>query len=78
MPEDAVTELCIDFGALAYPLSDQIKPHCMSAEKLEHFQRDADAIVRLCVRGLLIDSAAHICRKKLMRRITQELESADA
>jgi len=60
----------IHFGALADPLEKQLEGFNISADKIEHFQKDADAITRLVVRGLIPDGAAHQARKKIIRNIT--------
>jgi hypothetical protein len=59
------------FGALAEGLKKQLSDAHVSIDetKLAHFQKDADAIVRLNIRGLVNDSSATAMRRKLMKRI---------
>ncbi len=64
-------QLQIDFGAMAPKLKEQIKAADLKADSdgIEHCQKDADALTRLAVRGLLPDSAVRNGRKKLMKHI---------
>lgn len=60
------------FGAMSKPLAEQIKDQgltVVSTFKLRHLQRDADAITRLQVRGILSQTATHAARKKLHKAI---------
>lgn len=59
----------ISFGALCPPLADQLPAGTIPAETLDHLQRDADAITRLAVRGLLTDAQIHAARSKLVKKI---------
>ena len=68
--------LGLHFGALVPNIGQQlfdvgIVPNGAS---LKHWQKDADAIVRLNIRGLLTDSAVHVARQKLMKQIIKECE----
>lgn len=74
MPETARLEL--SFGALAKPLAAQADLSAINADTVVHLQRDADAITRLLIRGLLSGAEAHRARKRLMRKIEQELKYA--
>jgi hypothetical protein len=53
----------IAFGAMCPKLSEQIDG------LPEEFDRDADAITRLIIRGFLSESVATSCRKKLVKNI---------
>jgi hypothetical protein len=67
----------IDFGALALPLAEQLAAQGLvykDAAKLAHFQADAEAIVRLHMRGYIADSVAMNCRKKLMKKMNPSFE----
>ena len=63
--------LQIDFGAMAPKIAEQITAVGLTADKdgIAHCQKDADALTRLAVRGLLPDSAIRNGRKKLMKHI---------
>jgi hypothetical protein len=62
----------IRFGALAPRLSEQLEEQNLKykAEDIVHFQRDADAIVQLSVRGILPMGQVEKCRQKLVKKIT--------
>lgn len=63
----------IQFGALAPRLAEQVGIRAYTLQKrisiLKHQQRDADAITRLAVRGLLPDAQVHAARKRLMKNL---------
>ena len=61
----------ISFGAMSRPIADQLKEQGLSLrpESCRHYQRDADAIVRLAIRGYL---SAAPCRK-MRQRIIDEI-----
>lgn len=61
------------FGASAQKIIDQIIAAGLTADKdrIKNYQKDADALTRISVRGLLPDSAIHNGRKKLMKNIIQ-------
>ena len=59
--------MCIYFGAIAPKLSEQIK----GLDPL--FERDADDISRLYVRGLLSESTARKARERLIRKIQKSM-----
>jgi hypothetical protein len=63
----------ISFGALAPALSEQLADSGLTTEQLEHFDKDADAILRLRIRGYLTDSAYLSAFKKLMKAIERKL-----
>ena len=69
-------QIGISFGAMADPLRDQLKAQGlrMPEEKMNHLQSDIDALVRLSIRGLLCDSDANRTRRKLLKRIIEELD----
>ena len=58
----------IHMGALSPKLSDQIPG------LPDHFDRDADAITRLKVRGLMTDSEGDKARKRLVKAIEKHLK----
>lgn len=69
--------LSIQFGALAPDIKRQLPPGVVMADgDLEHFQRDADSITRLSVRGLITDAAKNAARQKLMERIVKAVREA--
>jgi hypothetical protein len=64
----------LTFGALAAPLVEQLHSQGLAvldcdAARLDHLQRDADALVRLVIRGVLTESAATVARRKLMKEV---------
>jgi len=63
--------LTLHFGALVPSLTEQLTKAGVAVESksLNQLQRDADAVVRLTVRGLLTDSEINRVRRKLMKKI---------
>lgn len=61
----------IVFGALAPRLSEQLNKQGLTATfvLLDSIQRDADAISRLSVRGVLTESSARAAHRKLVKRL---------
>lgn len=55
------------FGALAAPIKDQIPQ--LSDDDAGRFQKHADAIVRLSLHGIIIDSETHKARGRLIKKI---------
>lgn len=76
MPKETVTALGLHLGALCDPLRKQLHGLGlkMDIEQLEHRQKDADAIVRLHVRGIIPDYAVKKARQKLVNLIASEVE----
>jgi len=68
--------LVLYFGALAKPLTRQLHDQGLKydAERLEQFQKDADAITRLAIRNYLPDSVKRNIHKKLLRFITAVIQ----
>lgn len=56
----------IAMGPLAPPLHEQLG---IDADAAGPHQRDADAISRLAVRGLLTDAETHKARKRLLKHM---------
>jgi len=67
----------VKFGALSPKLYEQIAADVPQFTKLDfkHFQADADAVTRLCIRGLLSDSETTNARKKIMKAIVKKASS---
>jgi chemotaxis regulatin CheY-phosphate phosphatase CheZ len=59
----------IRFGALAPPLAAQLRGLKIDADRLDNLQKDADAVIRLYVQGLLTEQQAERALRKLSRRI---------
>ena len=62
------------FGALADPLMTQLRaqglrPRPDAKKDLHHLQKDADALVRLCVRGYINDSLKFALQRRIMREV---------
>jgi len=72
-------EVAILFGAVADPIKQQISAQFFAARDsdCEWWQRDADAITRLDVSGLLPRSVVLATRKKLMKRIASCVTELD-
>jgi hypothetical protein len=70
--------LNLAFGALAEPLAKQLAKAQVVIEKndLMRLQRDADALVRVHIGGLLTDSELRRARKKLMKKILKAARPA--
>jgi hypothetical protein len=62
----------IKFGALAPKLRAQLREQKLrvkDADKLAHLQRDADAVSRLLIRGLITEGMAHLARKQIVDQL---------
>jgi prephenate dehydratase len=59
----------VRFGALAPPLAAQLHGLNIDADRLDNLQKDADAVTRLYVQGLLTEQQAERALRKLSRRI---------
>ena len=72
-----MSEVTIDFGALAEPLDQQLERQgFINVQQLELLQRDADEISRLFVRGLIGDAETQRARKRLPKSICAALSKA--
>lgn len=70
--------LKIRLGALAPKLYQQLNDAGIDGYNIEHidrFQKDADAISRLSVKGFISESVAGKARARLMKNICTYLES---
>lgn len=68
-------QLEIQMGAMTPLLSNQLRLQMAVIEDRDlvaHLQRDADAITRLLVRGLITAKSADTARKRLVRKICKE------
>lgn len=76
MAEEPKITLALHLGALCDPIRKQLHDLGlkMDIEKLEHRQRDADAIVRLHVRDLVLEFIIKKARQKLVNLIATEVE----
>lgn len=65
------------FGAMSPKISEQLDKQgfLYQEEDISHFQKDADAIVRLRVRGLLPEGQIEKCHQKLVKKIGQHIAS---
>ena len=61
----------LEFGALSPRISEQLDAIGVRYHQhiIEHCQRDADAIVRLAIRGLITGSQKDAAFRKLVRKI---------
>lgn len=60
------------FGAISPSIQKQLAKQRIKISLSPHWQKDADAISRLYVRGLLTDSQVHSARGKLLKQIAKE------
>ena len=67
-------QISLHFGAMAAPLSEQLQGCDIDTNDLNHFQKDADAIVRLAVRGLITDSTKTSAHRKLIKNIARSIK----
>lgn len=69
--------LGIRFGALCPKIKYQITEQGYTFDKdhIEHFQKDADALDRLRIRGLISHSEAEKATKKLVKKIAAHIQS---
>jgi hypothetical protein len=67
-------KLSVEFGALAPRLTEQLAAAKLFVDKssVAHFQRDADAIARLSVRGLLSERETKAARRRLLKRMASK------
>ena len=59
------------FGALNSSVSMQIEEQTGIKVSLPQYDKDADALVRLYIRGIILDSKKHKADKRLVRKIIQ-------
>ena len=74
-PDEAPLVVELRFGGLVPPLWMQLKKQGfkLDRETLDQLQRDADAITRLKIRGILPASAARSAEKKILQHIIRIL-----
>ena len=60
-------------GALSPSIAEQLQSQGLGADEgtLAHWQKDADAIVRLAVRGLISPGESSRARKKLVKNVAK-------
>ena len=63
----------LHFGALTDPVSKQLSEQFKTPIDLPQFDKDADALVRVYVRGIISDSENKKARQRLMKKITAYL-----
>lgn len=68
----------IEFGALSKPISEQLSEqgHAFDAEAIAHLERDAEAVSRLKVRGVVPHAAGNRAYDKLAKRVWAALSKA--
>lgn len=66
----------LHFGAICDPIAKQISGQQLKFDKSEvsHYQKDADAITRLRIRGYLPDSTLKKAQQKLFKKITKHVQ----
>lgn len=63
----------LEFGALAPRLSKQLAGRGLQSDAVEHWQKDADAICRLGIRGFIPDAAKRRAYQRLVNEIAKSL-----
>lgn len=67
-------KLSLEFGAFAAPLAEQFTAQGLTPPKhLVKFEQHAIAIARLTTHGLIPDRAAATARRRLLRRIMEDM-----
>jgi hypothetical protein len=68
-------KLRIAFGAMSKPLHEQISEHGIpvTQDEMSHYQKDAEAITRLRIRGMLSDKEVGNTQNRLMKNIVKHL-----
>ena len=76
MSGSPTTTLGLHFGALSPTIETQLKEQglYLDHESVDHCQKDANAITRLMVRGLIPMSVAEKARKKLVNVMGKEVK----
>jgi hypothetical protein len=76
MPASSDPALVLHFGALAPKLGYQIATQGFQFVRINvrHAQRDADAVTRLLVRGLISERAGETARQKILRDVTRSVK----
>lgn len=72
-----MTDLVLEFGALSNSIIEQLYDQNLSLKKGQdavYLQRDADAITRCLVNGLISQSVGQQARKRLLKRICKIVE----
>jgi len=67
----------ISFGALSPALAEQISAYGLNLD-CSQYQRDADAVTRLSVRGILPDGEARKARRRILKAMTKLLLEKEA
>ncbi len=69
-------KLKLYFGALTESVSKQLQKQFNNPDfSLPEFDKDAEALVRVYVRGIISDSENEKARKRLMKKITNYLNT---
>lgn len=66
----------IRFGALAPTISQQFKG-VLPIPRLKLYDKDALALIKLSIRGVLTEKELHLARKRLVRMLEQEVRKYD-
>lgn len=66
-------EIGLSYGAISDPLEDQIIAQGFTVDKkqIDHLQADLDAIIRLRIRGFILDSQIDKYLQKLHKKVCQ-------
>ena len=71
-----MSNILLTLGALAYDPSVQIEAQGAVLLRAEVHDRDAQALARLSVRGLLTEAEAERARKRLMSSISKDVRAS--
>jgi len=64
-------KIVLYFGAMCDPIHKQLG---LSKRLTKHAQLDADAVVRLAIRGVITDSEGRRVRQRIINRLAKELD----
>jgi hypothetical protein len=68
----------MNFGAMAPSIAEQLaEQQLICTTDTEHWQRDADAITRLAVRGILPEAQARAARQRVLRELARHVRPKD-
>lgn len=69
----APTKVSVRFGALAEPLSDQLRSFALKEDELERLQHRADAITSLYLAHLLTDGEVRKARQRFLKVLVSHI-----
>lgn len=73
MPDTKRIQWKLSLGALAATIEDQLSAQGLVVPHVELYQKSAEAIVLLSVRGVLAESETRRARRRLVKQIGEKL-----